>query len=59
MTTQQQHKTMTMTEFRRDFYRLVVDERIVVTRYGKPFFAIIPPEDYELLLALKAAEPTP
>ena len=49
--------TMSVTDARRNFGKLLDrverDERIVVTRYGKPFVAVIPIPDLRLLTQSK------
>jgi prevent-host-death family protein len=50
--------TMSVTVARRNFGKLLDrverGERIVITRYGKPFVALIPISDLELLAQTKA-----
>jgi prevent-host-death family protein len=49
---------MSVTDARRNFGKLLNrverGERIVITRYGKPFVALIPISDLELLAQTKA-----
>ena len=50
--------TMSVTDARRSFGKLLDHvergERIVITRYGKPFVAVIPISDLQLLTRTKA-----
>jgi len=50
--------TMSVTDARRNFGKLLDrverGERIVITRYGKPFVAVIPISDLQLLARTKA-----
>jgi prevent-host-death family protein len=50
--------TMSVTDARRKFGKLLDrierGERIVITRYGKPFAALIPISDLDLLAQTKA-----
>jgi len=49
---------MSVTDARRNFGKLLDrverGERIVITRYGKPFVAVIPISDLQLLARTKA-----
>jgi prevent-host-death family protein len=49
---------ISVTDARRNFGKLLDrverGERIVITRYGKPFVALIPISDFELLAQTKA-----
>jgi prevent-host-death family protein len=45
---------MSVTDARRNFGKLLErGERIVITRYGKPFVAVIPIKDLQLLARSK------
>jgi prevent-host-death family protein len=49
--------TMSVTDARRNFGKLLDrverGERIVITRYGKPFIALIPIKDLKLLSMIR------
>lgn len=49
--------TMSVTDARRNFGKLLdrveQGERIIITRYGKPFVAVIPIADFRLVVNLK------
>jgi len=54
--------TISVTDARRNFGKLLDrverGERIVITRYGKPFVAAIPISDLQLLAQTKATRKT-
>ena len=58
-------KPMTITQLRRDWDAVVRSYadgnggRLLVNRYGKPFFAIVPVEDCDLLEMVDPQEVTP